>query len=86
MVARFFDLRVFAFLFLLAALVWLVFGAQSPVMRAAPGYGKTIYAPGMSLHPQGDSTVPRNDCGDNYFLFVRCLETCACTTAPAMPG
>lgn len=58
--------RTALFLALLALIV------LAGVMLARPNrHGLGIYVPGGSDHPAGDMRYPHDDCGHNYFLFVK---------------
>ena len=58
---------------------WFVVFLILSLVLLAGEYGKAIFDPSKSMHEQGSWHFPRNDCGDNYFLFTRlpndlCLE------------
>ena len=58
---------------------WLVLFLILSLVLLAGEYGKAIFDPSKSMHEQGSWQYPRNDCGDNYFLFIRlpgelCME------------
>lgn len=51
--------------------LWLVLFLLVSLVMLAGEYGKAIYDPSRSMHPEGSYQFPRGDCGDNYFLFIR---------------
>lgn len=58
---------------------WLALLLILSLVLLAGEYGKAIFDPSKSMHEQGSWQYPRNDCGDNYFLFIRlpgelCME------------
>lgn len=51
--------------------MWLVLFLLVSLVMLAGEYGKAIFDPSRSMHPQGSYQFPRGDCGDSYFLFIR---------------
>lgn len=51
--------------------VWLLLLFLVSLVMLAGQYGKAIFDPSKSMHPEGSYQFPRGDCGDNYFLFIR---------------
>ncbi len=51
--------------------MWLVLFLLMSLVLLAGEYGKAIFDPSRSIHPEGSYQFPRGDCGDNYFLFIR---------------
>lgn len=51
--------------------LWLVLLLLASLVMLAGQYGKAVFDPSKSIHPEGSYQFPRGDCGDNYFLFIR---------------